>query len=125
MDQKVCRIFNTYKIPQYINIEVQIFQHTRVTKDGAKESVNSEVTEIEARMFTCAASYIFSCVSDGCLSMQDMEIEQRPYHRNNCALQALAQLGFLKKRYFSLSNSYGEIVLCPWQLPVAYQQRIN
>ncbi|KAF8364561.1 hypothetical protein HHK36_033470 [Tetracentron sinense] len=38
-------------------------------------------------MATVAAEVLLKCVFEGCISMQDMEIERRPYHRNcSCAL---------------------------------------
>ncbi|KAG6676716.1 hypothetical protein I3843_15G156900 [Carya illinoinensis] len=37
-----------------------------------------------------AAETMLRCVFDGCLSMQDKEIERRPYHRNcSCAMHNL------------------------------------
>ncbi|KAG8367523.1 hypothetical protein BUALT_Bualt16G0080700 [Buddleja alternifolia] len=38
-------------------------------------------------MVTGAADFMFRCVFDGSLSMSDMNIERRPYHKNcKCAL---------------------------------------
>jgi len=38
-------------------------------------------------MFSAASDIMFRCVFDECISMDSMEIERRPYHRNcNCAL---------------------------------------
>ncbi|GMN69788.1 hypothetical protein TIFTF001_038831 [Ficus carica] len=38
-------------------------------------------------MASAAAEMIFRCVFEGSISMQDMEIERRPYHKNcHCAL---------------------------------------
>ncbi|KAG8367524.1 hypothetical protein BUALT_Bualt16G0080800 [Buddleja alternifolia] len=38
-------------------------------------------------MATGAADFMFRCVFDGSLSMSDMNIERRPYHKNcKCAL---------------------------------------
>ncbi|KAL3824573.1 hypothetical protein ACJIZ3_020602 [Penstemon smallii] len=41
-------------------------------------------------MATGAADIMFRCVFDGSLSMSDMTIERRPYHRNcKCAMHKL------------------------------------
>ncbi|EEF38888.1 conserved hypothetical protein [Ricinus communis] len=41
-------------------------------------------------MAMIGADLMLCCVFDGCLSVQDMEIKRRPYHRNcNCALHNL------------------------------------
>ncbi|KAI6703291.1 hypothetical protein NL676_012427 [Syzygium grande] len=41
-------------------------------------------------MATIAAETMLQCVVDGSLSMNDVEIERRPYHRNcGCALHKL------------------------------------
>ncbi|KAF5742051.1 putative BEL1-like homeodomain protein 8 [Tripterygium wilfordii] len=41
-------------------------------------------------MATGAAQMLLQCVFDGSISMYDMEIDQRPYHRNcTCALHNL------------------------------------
>ncbi|RVX05302.1 hypothetical protein CK203_020155 [Vitis vinifera] len=41
-------------------------------------------------MATRAAEVMLGCVFDGSISMYDMEIERRPYHRNcSCALHRL------------------------------------
>lgn len=41
-------------------------------------------------MTTGAAAMMLQCVTDGTLSMHDIEIERRPYHRNcGCALHKL------------------------------------
>lgn len=46
--------------------------------------------EREDRMAARAAETMLRYVFDGCLSMQDTEIERRPYHRNcSCAMHKL------------------------------------
>jgi hypothetical protein len=56
---------------------------------------NSERGKREERMTTVAAEMMLRCVFDGCLSMQDMEIERRPYHRNcSCQLHKLKGFSF-------------------------------
>ncbi|KZV29618.1 hypothetical protein F511_00896 [Dorcoceras hygrometricum] len=41
-------------------------------------------------MATVSADMMFQCVFDGSLSMSDMDIERRPYHKNcSCALHNL------------------------------------
>ncbi|KAG8367525.1 hypothetical protein BUALT_Bualt16G0080900 [Buddleja alternifolia] len=73
-------------------------------------------------MSTVAANMMLRCVFDGSLSMCDMDIEQRPYHKNcKCALHKqkgkcthagshLSIVSFLKREFgnncsFSLSAS--------------------
>ncbi|KAI9378578.1 hypothetical protein POPTR_018G113901v4 [Populus trichocarpa] len=41
-------------------------------------------------MFIAASDIMFRCVFDGCISVDNMEIERRPYHRNcSCALHKM------------------------------------
>ncbi|KAL5547674.1 hypothetical protein UlMin_002905 [Ulmus minor] len=45
-------------------------------------------------MATGAAEMMFRCVFEGSISMHDMEIERRPYHKNcGCALHNLKGVG--------------------------------
>ncbi|KAG8367530.1 hypothetical protein BUALT_Bualt16G0081400 [Buddleja alternifolia] len=53
----------------------------------SKDSINEDS---EKRMATGAADFMFRCVFDGSLSMTDMDIERRPYHKNyKCALHKM------------------------------------
>ena len=61
-------------------------------------------------MASGAVEMMLRCVFDGCLSMQDMEIERRPYHRN-CSCQ-------LHK-----SKGASSINTCPNQRNVSFPMR--
>ncbi|KAG6770216.1 hypothetical protein POTOM_025891 [Populus tomentosa] len=64
------------------NTETQIFQHPH----PCSKTVDSKAPK-RASMFIAASDIMFRCVFDGSISMDSMEIERRPYHRNcNCAL---------------------------------------
>lgn len=47
-------------------------------------------TSVTNRMATGACQMMFQCVFEGSISLHDMEIERRPYHKNcGCALHNL------------------------------------
>ena len=70
-------------------------------------------------MFIAASDVMFRCVFDGCISVDNMEIERRPYHRNfSCAphkMEGGSSTGFPLPRniFFIRRNSHGDIDLCP------------
>ncbi|RXH74318.1 hypothetical protein DVH24_029039 [Malus domestica] len=61
------------------------------------------------------AGMMFRCVFEGSLSMQDTEIERRPYHKNcSCALHSKAAFApmLVKETFPFLRISHGLMAAC-------------
>lgn len=82
MLHKTCKSFNIFKLKQvYKSTHIHTFRNTAYSKGE---------TGRERGVATGDAKMMLQCVFGGSISIHDMEIERRPYHRYcNCALHNL------------------------------------
>jgi peptidyl-prolyl cis-trans isomerase B (cyclophilin B) len=84
-------------------------------------------------MFIAASDIMFRCVFDGCISVDNMEIERRPYHRNcSCALHKMeggSSTGFPLPRnmFYPKKQSWRRcsLSLATPSILLAYQLKVN